>query len=284
MLKKVRNLRAIRPGRWARIVVPDFECWKEGGDWREVGPGGTVDACIIPMYGPAYRSATYFEWKYRAAFRCIGKDRTGQPHFEASYCRPGGAWINPHDLGMVEALDQRPFWTKEESELSRQGKGAWLYEPASEDPALCPGPDCSLYLCETCGEYRMPFSDDEGNLLCMACEVEGLIVDPEYVGYLEEVREFARSVGLSRQLARQLTRLDRRETRGHKAQCWIGRDFAPHSFSFAHWALPSGTLDGKRHHIFNGGLVYSGPGSPGDGSFSSPSISLAEASGWFCHK
>jgi hypothetical protein len=276
MLKKVRNYRTLRPGQWARIVVPDFECWRQDGDWKEVGPGGTVDACVTPTYAPAYRSTTHFEWRYRAAFRRLGFD-------SPCYCRPAGGPILPSDFGMVEAVLQRPLWTKEEADANRLGKGAFLYEPASDDPELCPGEDCSLYLCETCNEYRMPYSDDEGNLGCMVCEVEGLVIDPEYVEYLEQVRDFARSVGLSEQLHKQLTFLDQRQCWGHRSQCWLGWDFAPHSFSFAHWALPSGTLDGKRHLIFNGGLIYSGPGSPGDGSFPALTVNLHDGVGWFCH-
>jgi hypothetical protein len=67
-LKKLRHLRAIRPGQWTRVVVPDYECWREKGDWREVKPGSLVDICVMPTYGPRYDNWC-FEWSYRIAYR-----------------------------------------------------------------------------------------------------------------------------------------------------------------------------------------------------------------------
>jgi hypothetical protein len=283
MLKKVRNLRALRPGQWARVVVPDFECWKEEGDWREVGPGGIVDACIMPMYAPRYDGRTGperrargdlgFEWTYRAAYRRVGLTYV-------NYCRPGGGWIIPSDLAMNDAVYSRTLWGHDEAAMHREGKGAFLYEPASDDPSLCPGEDCSLYLCDICNEHRMPWSDEDGNLVCDRCELAGLVIEPDCVEHLERAREFARSVGLLDQLHRQLTFLDN-QGRGNRRQCRLGRDFAPHSFDFAHFSLPG---EGReRKLIYNGGLIYQGPTSPADGSFPSLTVSLAEGKGWFCH-
>jgi hypothetical protein len=276
MLKKVRNLRALRPGQWARVVVPDYECWRQDGDWREVGPGGTVDACVLPTYAPAYDSKHAFEWKYRAAFRRVGLT-------SVNYCRPDGGWINASDLGMVEAIYQRPLWTEEDAEAHRQGRGCCLYEPASDDPALCPGDDCSLYLCDTCQEWRMPWSDDEGNLVCPYCDLTGLVIDPGQVDRLEEVREFARAIGKFNQLNAQLMRLDGGSFFGADSQCWLSGDFAPHSFGFCHYILPRHARDGRRTFAMNGGLIYQGPTSPANGDFPSLTVSLASGTGWFCH-
>jgi hypothetical protein len=276
MLNKIRNLRALRPGQWARITIPDYECWREEGDWREVGPGGTVDACIMPIYAPVYRSQHLFEWRYRAAFRRIKCD------WPCS-CKPRGGPIVPSDLGMVEAILTRPLWTEEDARLHRKGQGVFLYEPASDDPGLCPGEDCSLYLCDTCQEYRMPWSDDEGNLVCPDCDLTGLVIDLDQVDRLEEVREFARSLGLQRQLERQLCYLGLGTFLGARSQCRLGGDFAPHSFGFCHYILPADARDGKRTFAMNGGLIYSGPGSPGDGSFPALSVNLHSGVGWFRH-
>jgi hypothetical protein len=275
MLKKVRNLRAIRPGQWARTKVPAYECWQQKGDWREVGVGDEVDICVMPIYQPRFEHEYAFEWRYHVAYRRPG---TTWHNFH----RPNGGFISSWDFGLLEGTN-KPFWNEQEFHEFLDGKGAFLYEPASDDPELCPGPDCSLYLCDTCGEYRMPWSDDDGNLLCSMCEVTGLVIEPSQVERLEQIREFARQMGLSEQLAKQLTFLDSRECWGKRSQCVLSWDFAPHSFTFAHYVLPDATKSGKREFYMNGGLIYSGPGSPGDGSFPALSVNLHEGVGWFCH-
>lgn len=50
-------------------------------------------------------------------------------------------------------------------------------------------------------------------------------------------------------------------------RCDIGRDYAAHSFSFAMYQ-PDGRF------WFNGGLIYSGPGQPLDGSAPAFTVSL----------
>ena len=57
-----------------------------------------------------------------------------------------------------------------------EGKGKWLYEPASDDPELCPGGDWSRYLCDGCERYVTPFCNDQGDLICPTCEATGLVV------------------------------------------------------------------------------------------------------------
>lgn len=275
MLKKVRSLRAIRPGQWARTLVPDYDCWKEKGDWREVSPGTEVEICICPIYAPKADWEKWFEWRYYVMYRRPGS-------LWPNRCTPRGGWISTFDFGLLDGTT-RPFWTEEEYAAHRDGKGAFLYEPASDNPKLCPGPDCSLYLCERCGEYRQPWSDNDGNLVCQFCEVEGLVIDPSQMERLEEIREFARQMGLSDQLNKKLSFLDSRESWGKRTQCVLNWDFAPHSFSFCHYLLPDVTRSGKREPMLNGGLIYQGPGCPADGSFPSLTVSLASGTGWFCH-
>src|SRR5262249_4955601 len=157
-------------------------------------------------------------------------------------------------------------------------KGKWLYEPVSDDPELCPGGDWSRYECSICGKFVKPFSNDEGELICPWCEAAGLVIlDEEQLDRLEQVREFARSMGLSEQLERQLCWLadyGRNPDRPER-QCVLAYDFAPHGFAFAHYLLPNSTGDGKRQFSFNGGLIYQGPSSPADGSFPSLTVNLA---------
>jgi hypothetical protein len=112
-----------------------------------------------------------------------------------------------------------------------------------------------------------------------------VILDDEQLDRLEEVREFARLMGLGPQLERQLSWLadyGRNPDRPSR-QCALGYDFAPHSFSFAHYLLPDSTGDGKRQLYLNGGLIYQGPDSPANGSFPSLTVSLTPGTGWFCH-
>jgi hypothetical protein len=57
MLKKL-TLRGLSPGQWARIRVPDYECWKEPDS--RIHPGEEVDVCIIPHYEPRYANMNWF--------------------------------------------------------------------------------------------------------------------------------------------------------------------------------------------------------------------------------
>jgi hypothetical protein len=68
-----------------------------------------------------------------------------------------------------------------------------------------------------------------------------------------------------------------------KSQCLLYGDFAPHSFGFSHFVLPAYASSGKRTFSYNGGLIYSGPGCAGDGSFPSLCVNLGDGTGWFCH-
>ena len=94
--------------------------------------------------------------------------------------------------------------------------------------------------------------------------------------YLQEVREFAESIGLAEQLQKQLDLLGSYGGVGVSI-CKLYKDFAPHSFSFnMQW------ID-ERRRGFGGGLIYQGPVCPADGSFPSLTVSLAKGTGWFCH-
>jgi hypothetical protein len=276
MLKKLK-LRALSPGQWARIIVPDYECWKEPGE--RSSPGDVVDVCIMPSYEPSYSYSRHFDWYYRAAYRRPGTDY---------FCkeRHNGYLISTCDLGLINPTYSNPNWDTTVSAEHNGGKGKYLYEPASDDPALCPGGDWSRYECSICGKYVKPFSNDDSDLLCPWCEVTGLVIlDDEQLDRLEKTREFARSMGLAHQLERQLGYLADYGRNGDRPlrQCVLSYDFAPHSFSFAHYVLPDSTGDGKRQLWLNGGLNYSGPTSPCDGSFPALAVNLHNGTGWFCH-
>jgi hypothetical protein len=250
--------------------------------------GKEVDVCVIPCYGPRYDSANMFHWSYRAAYRHPGGSAW------SNYFDPEGNLLAPWTFGLIDASSNSPNWDQVTSREHYEGKGKWLYEPASDDPELCPGEDWSRYECSLCKRFVKPFvkdrhpdSDDECTLICAWCEATGLIVlDDEQLDRLEEVREFARSIGLSRQLERQLEFLhDYSDQEGEpvKRQCILAYDFAPYSFTFAHFSLPAYSRTGERQFWFNGGLIYQGPTSPANGSFPSLTVSLTPGTGWFCH-
>jgi hypothetical protein len=275
MLNKMK-MRALSPGQWARVRVPDHENWRDEKKARgfcRTRPGDEVDICVMPIYGPRYNSRDQFHWNYRVAYRGPG---SSWPNYES----PSGAcWITPWDLGLIDASTNSPNWDKQTCDDHYAGKGKWLYEPASDDPELCPGGDWSRYECDGCGKFVKPFSNDAGELICPWCEGTGLLIlDDEQLDRLEQVREFARSMGLTEQLEHQLGYLAGYGD-AHN-QVVLGYDFAPHSFSFA--LFRPGPKD-ERKFRFNGGLIFQGPSCPGDGSFPSLTVSLVGGNGWFCH-
>ena len=273
MLKKT-TLRALSPGQWARVRIPDYECWqKNQTGYCCTKPGDEVDICVMPIYCPRYDSTTYFHWNYRVAYRSPG---SAWPNYESP---SGHCWITPWDFGLIDASTNSPNWDEQTSRDHHVGKGKWLYEPASDDHERCPGADWSRYECSICGKFVKPFSNDDGELICPYCEATGLLVlDEETLDHLEQVREFARTAGLSSQLERQLHYLA--DYGCHGDQCVLGKDFAPHSFTFAMYR--PGTKEARKF-IFNGGLIFQGPSCPADGSFPSLTVSLSSGTGWFCH-
>ena len=166
-------------------------------------------------------------------------------------------------MGLIDAGMSGPNWDKQTMHEHFQGKGKWLYEPASDDPELCPGGDWSRYECGTCGKFVKPFSNDEGDLICPTCEATGLVIlDEEQLDRLEQVREFARLMGLESALERQLCFLARHWSGEKTDQCVLYYDFAPHSFSFCRYILPAYARSGERTFSYNGGLIFQGPSSP----------------------
>jgi hypothetical protein len=120
----------------------------------------------------------------------------------------GACWITPWDFGLIDASTNSPNWDKATCDDHYAGKGKWLYEPANNDPALCPGADWSRYECSLCGKFVKPFSNDQGELICPTCEATGLVIlDDEQLDRIEQVREHARALNLSSQLERQLNYL-----------------------------------------------------------------------------
>ncbi len=143
----------------------------------------------------------------------------------------------------------------------------------------CKFEDSFNYRCNICNRDVEPHSDDAGVLLCPFCEVTGLlIIDEETKEKLEDARAHARTLGLLSQLERQLDYLAAFNPERPR-QCWFGRDLAPFSFDFCTWYLATAD-EPKRRMSMNGGLIYSGPGCPGNGSFPSLSVNVNDSNGW----
>ncbi len=90
-------------------------------------------------------------------------------------------------------------------------------------------------------------------------------------GKLEEVKETARKMGpeAEKSLNACLDRLKDYRLRGeHPTICNVYADFAPHSLYFELVEDYSGD------RVFNGGIIYSGPGLPSNGGAPSFTVSL----------
>ena len=88
--------------------------------------------------------------------------------------------------------------------------------------------------------------------------------------HFDKVREFARSVGADAELQKRLDFLAGFGGDPAKVRCRLYGDFAPHSFF---WRVEYSSLEGWKPGLV-GGLIYSGPGAPSDGSAPSFSVSL----------
>ena len=95
--------------------------------------------------------------------------------------------------------------------------------------------------------------------------------------HFDEVRKFAEEVGALEEFEERIKYLktfacDDGETFDEtKTKCELAKDFAPYSFTFL---LLKKDSFGEYSPWFNGGLIYSGPGLPADGSAPSLTVSL----------
>ena len=99
----------------------------------------------------------------------------------------------------------------------------------------------------------------------------------EEPNYFAEVMQFALASGCADKLTERLSYL----SQYHEGEntCHIYKDWAPHSFAFA-MKKPDSSF------WFNGGLIYSGPGQPLDGSAPALTVGIGIDSsrhGWSVH-
>jgi hypothetical protein len=105
--------------------------------------------------------------------------------------------------------------------------------------------------------------------------------------HFEQVNKFADAVGAHDRLHEQLDFLARFACSvedAQKTRCYLHKDFAPYSFEFT---MQRRRPDGGYEYWFNGGLIYSGPGQPLDGSAPALTVSLDPEAGkqhdWSVH-
>jgi hypothetical protein len=95
---------------------------------------------------------------------------------------------------------------------------------------------------------------------------------PEVAAALDAVKDFAAKVGASAKLQKALDYLGSYgQFGGTETRCVLFTDFADHSFCFKLQRRQTG--ENEYRDWFHGGLIYSGPGLPADGS--SPSLTVA---------
>ena len=95
-----------------------------------------------------------------------------------------------------------------------------------------------------------------------------LIIEKEE--HFDRVRDFAHSVGADAELQRHLDFLASFGGDAAKERCRLYSDSAPHSFF---WRIEYSSPEGWKTGLV-GGLIYSGPCAPSDGSAPSFSVSL----------
>ncbi len=102
--------------------------------------------------------------------------------------------------------------------------------------------------------------------------------------HLAKTLAYAQEVGLKEQLLKQLEYLANYgggEENPNYCRCDLFEDFAPYSFTFCMYRTKEGE---EPKFWFNGGLLYSSPSQPADGSFPLLSVDLEPGRhGWNIH-
>lgn len=151
----------------------------------------------------------------------------------------------------------------------------WTFLPAAIWGDYC-NAQASLYgtLCELSSRDLMIPS------YLKTCRVL-VVPDHEAMAYLEEQMAFARSIDRMDNLAERLYFLVQ-SGRPRPTRTVLFRDFAPHSFIFTQQQVDDSGQKWVR--TMNGGLIYSGPDQPLDGSAPAYTVSLNDSHvGWSTH-
>ena len=101
-----------------------------------------------------------------------------------------------------------------------------------------------------------------------------LVIAEQAQEFLDATKAFAESVGEADAFQSKLDYLDTYACHGDAlvTKTHLYKDFAPFSFGFS---ITKRQKDGTYSHWFEGGLIYRGPGQPGDGSGPSFNVQVA---------
>jgi len=269
------NRKLVRPGQWVLAKI-NPTCWIKTHSY-DFQHHDVAWLCITTEYGPVYNCRSAFEYHYRVNWRfpraepvAEGEREYFSHHREYRVKAEGDAaeiWKDggyvqaaTYDFGLLEynGSGQPGPWDEEESKKRRHGTGGYLYEPASENEDECPGPDYSLYFCDQCNKFVIPWSNDDGDLVCSGCSpLSGLIHDAETAEQIDRARALADYVGpdARRSLERGIEHLA-------YAPNGLGlprRAYLHKEDKFSFYFVISVFSDGKWHRDYNGGLIMHGP-------------------------
>lgn len=193
----------------------------------------------------------------------------GKPHLEV------------YDHGSVTKIDRDP--SEFGIELAHEPDAESWYESAKWFmPSIDfnqPGEDASLWRCRECGHVHdtKKLTIESIRAGCEHCspviaEWGRCYQDPKksLLDHLQEAQAFAENVGADRTPVKLIKQMVNYGPVYRRVKLYW--DFAPMSFAFDLVQVKSGETDYSR--VYNGGLIYHGPGAPGDGSAPSLSVDL----------
>ncbi len=269
------NRKLVRPGQWVLAKI-DPTCWMKTHSY-DFQYHDVAWLCIATEYGPVYDSRSCFDHSYRVNWRfpraepvAEGEREYFSHHREYRVKTEGDAaeiWKDgsynhaaPYDFGLLEynGSGTPGPWDKDEHDRRRNGAGGYLYVPASDNEKECPGGDYSLYFCDQCNRFVLPWSDDNGNLVCAGCDpLSGIIYDQKTADQIDRARDLADFVGPDAR---------RSFERGieHLAYTPNGRELPRRAYlhkedKFSFYFVISVYSDGKWSRDYNGGLIMHGP-------------------------
>ena len=114
------KLCALSPGQWARVRVPDYECWQKAEGYWRTKPGDEVDICVMPQVRAPVRQPDSVPLDVPG---CLSQPPgSSWPNYES----PRGCWISPWDFGLIDASTNSPNWDKAtcDEHHARQGQVA----------------------------------------------------------------------------------------------------------------------------------------------------------------
>jgi hypothetical protein len=285
----IRNPRKlVRPGQWVLAKIPESSWIKRHSyDFRSVD---VSYICVLARQAPDYRFQNAFEWFYDVAWRIPDRHIYKDPDYDGLRYSHDKQYLmrideedrsnlscwkdreyyhaSPSDFGLLEYSGSwQPVYDEDEHKRRRSGVGGYLYEPASEDPKKCPGEDYSLYFCDKCNKFVVPWSNDEGELVCADCDsLDGLVYREKAAANVERARELADFVdGRIRAAGHNPGKSRESLERSLNCPSWSRGDgapsrtllFAEDEFSFGF--LRQHFVDGKWKTSYNGGIIMHGP-------------------------